>query len=403
MGIGIWGSGFVIQSRVYKPEGPALDGTSDLIVPNLEVPKAPNILPDLIVPNLEVPKASNILSERSVVLPRYKEQVKPNYPKEARRAEREGTVILKATVDVNGIPRDIVPLTNLGFGLEEAAIEVLKKTTFHPAMKGGKPVSLEVEIPFKFKLNPSYTSMVLIPAGGFQMGSNDGDKDEKPVHTVYVDAFYMDKYEVTNAQYKGFVDANPQWRKDRIPRAYHDGNYLKHWNGNNYPVGKGDHPVTHVSWYAAMAYAQWSGKRLPTEAEWEKAARGGLFGQKYPWGNLIDSRKANYNMSIGDTTPVGEYAPNTYGLYDMAGNVWEWCLDEYRRDFYARSPLRNPVSGGNILNIISNFINVKSSRVLRGGSWYYSAPVVRCPNRYVLMLNSTENDLGFRCVKPVAP
>ena len=252
--------------------------------------------------------------------------------------------------------------------------------------------------------NPD-ASIVLIPAGEFRMGSNDndGEDDEKPIHIVYVDAFYMDKYEVTNAQYKAFVDTNPEWRKDRIPRAYHDGDYLTHWNRNNYPVGKGNHPVTHVSWYAAMAYAQWSGKRLPTEAEWEKAARGGLLGQKYPWGNLIDSRKANYDMSISDTAPVGQYAPNTYGLYDMVGNVWEWCLDEYRRDFYVRSPHRNPVSGGNISNIISNFINVKSSRVLRGGSWYYAAPVVRCPNRYVLMLTSTKNDLGFRCVRSTKP
>ena len=245
--------------------------------------------------------------------------------------------------------------------------------------------------------------MVLIPAGEFQMGSNDGDVDEKPVHTVYVNAFYIDKYEVTNAQYKAFVDTNPEWRKDRIPRAYHDGDYLTPWNGNNYPIGKGNHPVTHVSWYAAMAYAQWAGKRLPTEAEWEKSARGGLIGQKYPWGNLIDSSKANYDRSIGGTTPVGQYAPNTYGLYDMAGNVWEWCLDAYHKNFYTHSPHQNPVSGGNISNIISDFTNVENSRALRGGSWYYPAPVVRCTNRYVLMLASTENDLGFRCVMVVKP
>ena len=245
--------------------------------------------------------------------------------------------------------------------------------------------------------------MALVPAGEFQMGSNDGDEDEKPVHTVYLDAFYIDKYEVTNAQYKAFVDTNPEWRKDRIPRAYHNGNYLTHWNGNNYPIGKGNHPVTHVSWYAAMAYAQWAGKRLPTEAEWEKAARGGLSGKKYPWGDLIDPSKANYDRSIGETTPVGQYAPNTYGLYDMAGNVWEWCLDAYHKNFYAQSPHQNPVSGGNISNIISDFTNVENSRVLRGGSWYYPAPVVRGTNRYVLMLTGTENDLGFRCVMAVKP
>jgi len=121
--------------------------------------------------------------------------------------------------------------------------------------------------------------MVLIPAGEFQMGSGE-NTDEKPIHTVYIDAFYMDKHEVTNAEYKKFLNANPRWGKNRIPSAYHDGDYLKRWNGNNYPIGKGEHPVTYVSWYAAMAYAKWADKRLPTEAEWEKTARGGLIGQK---------------------------------------------------------------------------------------------------------------------------
>lgn len=120
--------------------------------------------------------------------------------------------------------------------------------------------------------------MVLIPAGEFEMGSTDGTDAEKPIHTVYVDAFYMDTYEVTNAQYKQFVDANPEWQKGRIPDAYHHSNYLIGWNGNNYPRGKANYPVIGVSWYAAMAYSKWTGKRLPTEAEWEKAARGGLVG-----------------------------------------------------------------------------------------------------------------------------
>ena len=247
-----------------------------------------------------------------------------------------------------------------------------------------------------------YADMALIPAGEFQMGSNNGEYDEQPVHSIYVDAFYMDVHEVTNVQYKKFVDTNPQWQKNRIPDKYHDGNYLKHWNGNTYPKGKGNHPVTYVSWYAAMAYAQWVGKRLPTESEWEKAARGGLPGRKYPWGNLIDSSKANYDRSIGDTAPVGQYTPNTYGLYDMSGNVWEWCLDAYHVDFYARSSLRNPVSDSNISNIISNFTNVKSSSVLRGGSWRSLAPYVRSTNRYSGPPKLTTNIIGLRCAKDVA-
>ena len=199
--------------------------------------------------------------------------------------------------------------------------------------------------------------VALIPAGEFQMGGRDGDaeSDEQPVHTVYVDAFYIDKYEVTNAQYKKFVDANPQWQKDNIPRNLHNGKYLRFWRGNTYHLSKENHPVVYVSWYAAMAYAKWAGKRLPTEAEWEKAARGGVVGIKYPWGDLIDPSKANYGGEVGDTRPVGSYPPNDYGLYDMVGNVMEWCLDAYDEGFYSHSPLHNPIAGGRLTEIVDNF------------------------------------------------
>ena len=243
--------------------------------------------------------------------------------------------------------------------------------------------------------------MVLIPAGDFQMGTNNGEFDEKPVHTVYVDAFYMDVYEVTNAQYKDFVDANPHWGKDHIPSRYHDGNYLKHWGRNSY--GSGNEPVVYVSWYAAMAYAEWADKRLPTEAEWEKAARGGLSGKKYPWGNFLDSSKANYRAGSPDY--VGEYLPNNYGLYDMAGNVWEWCLDVYDGDFYKISPRRNPIAGeASITQIISNFTNDKASRVMRGGAWDSSSrSALRVADRRRFKPMLTNNNSGFRCVRAVSP
>ena len=244
--------------------------------------------------------------------------------------------------------------------------------------------------------------MVLIPAGKFQMGSYDGNSDERPVHTVYVDAFYIDAYEVTNAQYKKFVDANPQWGKDRIPRRYHDGNYLKHWSGNGYPSGKGNHPVTYVSWYGAMAYAQWAGKRLPTEAEWEYAARGGLSGKKYPWGDSISPSRANYNVE--GTTTVGRYAPNLYGLYDMAGNVWEWCLDEYQEYYYKISSLRNPIAGANsIKDITRNFTNIKDKRILRGGSWTSDPMSLRVADRRGNTPTFTTPYFGFRCAQTVSP
>ena len=257
----------------------------------------------------------------------------------------------------------------------------------------------EVENP----LSPSDPDMMFIPAGEFEMGSNDkeAEDDEKPRHAVHLDAFHIDRYEVTNAQYKKFVDANPQWQKNRIPEKYHDGDYLKHWNGNNYPPGKGNHPVVYVSWYAAMAYAEWAGKRLPTEAEWEKAARGNRYSRRYPCGDSIDSSKVNYGEEIGDTTPVGSYDANGYGLYDMAGNVWEWCLDEYDADFYPISPRRNPLAGGTVNGILSNWIDVSSVRVLRGGSWVSNAKFVRVSDRTRFTPRITNNARGFRCVKSV--
>ena len=248
--------------------------------------------------------------------------------------------------------------------------------------------------------------MVLIPAGKFQMGSidADADDDEKPVHTVYVDAFYMDTHEVTNAAYKAFVDANPRWQKGNIQAEFHDGEYLSDWDGNNYPAGKANHPVTYVSWYAAMAYSAWAEKRLPTEAEWEYAARGGLEGKKYPWGDTISDQNANYYPHVLETTAVGRYAANKYGLYDMAGNVWEWCLDEWIFDFYADSPDRNPLSGEHTLPLIQeNFASVQSARVLRSGSWNSRAQGVRVANRQFYTPTLTSSVFGFRCVRAVTP
>jgi len=266
----------------------------------------------------------------------------------------------------------------------------------------------------KFEAEPARDAapegMVLIPAGAFFMGSNDPEagNDEQPVHRVYVDAFYMDVHEVTNLEYKRFVLKNPQWQKDRIPRSLHDGDYLRHWNGTDYPRGKADHPVVFVSWYGAMAYAHWVGKRLPTEAEWEKAARGGDEGLKYPWGNTITPVRANYGNNVRDTRAVGSYAANGYGLRDMAGNVWEWCLDAYDGDFYFSSPDRNPLSDvntlGNLALIVDDYTNVKSSRVLRGGSWNDGPQYLRAANRIGSPPSySLVNYFGFRCVRAITP
>ena len=250
--------------------------------------------------------------------------------------------------------------------------------------------------------------MVLIPAGEFHMVSHGITLEEIFSMNLYVDAFYMDIYEVTNAQYKKFVDVNPEWQKHHILDKHHNGNYLDYWDGNNYPIGKDNYPVTHVSWYAAMAYAQWADKRLPTETEWEKAGRGGLSDMNYPWGNSIDANKANYDGNFDGPTPVGNYSANGYGLYDISGNVWEWCLDAHDYHVTFRGRIRSylkPISLTEITNLMHDFTNVESSteRVLRGGSWDNFSDDVEVGRRHGLEPTFAYGKLGFRCVTPKSP
>ncbi len=254
-----------------------------------------------------------------------------------------------------------------------------------------------------------YEGMELIPAGEFRMGSNQRD-NEKPIHSVYVDVFYMDAYEVTNAEYAAFLNAKGKHAEaGKTWYSIGSGNVRIEYVSRKYQVKGGyeNHPVTYVSWYGAMAYAEWKGKRLPTEAEWEKAARGGLAGLTYPWRNTIDSSRANYNRHVRDTTVVGKYAANGYGLYDMSGNVWEWCLDEHNSTFYAISPSQNPLSGANSIQwVLDNWTGVNTTRVMRGGAWADAARVVRCAWRGAAEPSYTAaagSGIGFRCVKSVTP
>ena len=234
-----------------------------------------------------------------------------------------------------------------------------------------------VEIIPEFINETDASEMVLIPEGKFLMGSSEGqgEDDEYPKHSVHLDSFYIDKYEVTNAQYKKFIDETGHKS---------EGNWLE-----SYSSGKEDHPVVNVSWNDAAAYAQWAGKRLPTEAEWEKAARGGLEDKLYPWGDVLDESKANYIDSEHKTTqPVGSYSPNEFGLFNAAGNVWEWCSDYYAKDYYRLSPTNNPSGPSR-----GNF------RVIRGGSWASTAKFLRVARRYRCPQESSYSFLGFRCAK----
>ena len=195
--------------------------------------------------------------------------------------------------------------------------------------------------------------MVTIPDGEFFMGSKDGPEDEKPQRQVYLDAFEIAKYPLTNLQYKAFLEANP------------DHEAPGHWNDRTFPVGKANHPVVNISWFDAQAYVTWlsreTGKpyRLPTEAEWEKAARG-TDGRIYPWEGEFDPSKCNTDNTVEDTTPVGIYPAGAgpYGAMDMAGNVWEWCADWFAEDYYKQADNRNPTGP-----------EKGEYRVLRGGSW----------------------------------
>ena len=251
--------------------------------------------------------------------------------------------------------------------------------------------------------------MVLIPTGEFEMGSNDDNPNEKPIRSVYVDAFYMDKYEVTNADYAVFLNKKGKHSEGGI--VWYDAGSVDariERVGGRYEVRTGyeTHPVTEVSWYGALAYALSVGKRLPTEAEWEYAARGGLIGATYPWGNAApDANRLNFYKNVGDTTAVGKYRENGYGLYDMAGNVYEWCLDEYDADFYSVSPARNPLSGARSIQwLLDNYTEVKTHRVLRGGSWINSTQNVRVAYRINdVPPAGTYFTVGFRCARAVTP
>jgi formylglycine-generating enzyme len=243
--------------------------------------------------------------------------------------------------------------------------------------------------------------MSLIPAGDFWMGRTffflpdaigyfERDRqDDFPAHRVYLAAFYIDRYEVINDDFAGFLTAK-------------GGTKPWHWAHGEIPSGEGKFPVYNVDWYQADAFCQWAGKRLPTEAEWEKAARGGLDRNRYTWGNSISSSEASpaantrraqakppANVASKGPVEVGKYPPNGYGLFDMTGNVWEWTHDWYERNYYSISPLENPQGP-----------DKGAVKVFRGAGWIdvdernwipsfrnYADPLERAPS------------IGFRCAQ----
>lgn len=223
-----------------------------------------------------------------------------------------------------------------------------------------------------------YSDMALVPAGEFYMGSNDWWPKSQPEYKANLRAFYMDKYEVTNKRYKTFVDSTGKPAPN-------------HWIGGNIPASREDHPVVFVSWQDADEFCRWEGKRLPTEQEWVKAARG-TDKRSFPWGVKFDREKGNTPQYGNEgTMPAGSFenGKSPYGVYDMAGNAWEWVDDWFK-----------PYPGNNHPD--ENY--GEKYKVLKGGSWYdctyykcgISAPIY---NRIFFNANTRNNNFGFRCAK----
>jgi sulfatase modifying factor 1 len=362
-------------------------------------------------------------------------------------------------------------------GQKRKSATTISSTILPKVMSSNKALCCESNIPSRFPVftnklvsniprtvKASHTGMVWIKAGTFMMGgdNNQAAEDEYPKHKVIVDGFWMDINEVTNAQFEKFVKATgyittaerkPDWQelKKQLPpgtpkpndsllvaaslvfdpphHAVSLNDYTQWWTWKKgaswkHPHGLGsniikeqNYPVVHISWYDAVAYCKWAGKRLPTEAEWEWAARGGLRNKIYPWGDEpVDEGKPKANTWQGHfpdqntlkdeyyyLAPVASFAPNGYGLYDMAGNVWEWCADYYNYSYYKTinrpEGIKNPKGPANSFDPNEPY-TIK--RVIRGGSFLCNDSY--CTGyRVARRMKSTEDSgmehLGFRCVQ----
>jgi formylglycine-generating enzyme required for sulfatase activity len=282
------------------------------------------------------------------------------------------------TVGLGPTPAETIPL-----GTEPTVIEILPTPTPLPPPPTPTPVPVSEATPAPGvtaapTLEIAEVPMIAIPAGDFVMGNDAGDDDEKPAHTVFVDAFEIDQFEVTNEQFQAFVEETGYVSEgEKAGESY---------TWRTAAEGKPRHPVVMVTWNDAVAYCEWHGKRLPTEAEWEKAARG-TEGFTYPWGNEWAPDKANAQESgyrgtiIVGSLPAGA---SPYGVMDMAGNVAEWTSDWY--EAYPGSTFRSSYFG-------------KKYRVIRGGGWFTETHLVRTTERSASSVDLRNDDVGIRCVR----
>jgi serine/threonine-protein kinase len=258
--------------------------------------------------------------------------------------------------------------------------EATPTATGVPPTLGPEPSSTPTMIPLPDQITDAHgVIMRHIPAGPFSMGSDKNDADEMPRHSLTLGEIYMDAYEVSNALYKACVKARG-CSEPLNPASHTRSSYYDNAQYDNYPV-------IYVNWDQAKTFCEWRGTRLPSEAEWEKAAGGDLEQKTYPWGEaVIGKTLANYNRFVGDTSAVGSYPDgvSSYGLYDMAGNVWEWVADWYDR--YPQNTTSNKNFG-------------TTDRVIRGGSWYDFANSVRVSARNFYPPDRGNPNVGFRCVR----
>jgi len=244
----------------------------------------------------------------------------------------------------------------------------------------------------------SGSRMVEVPGAAFFMGSDSGSEFERPVHEVLIERFWMDAHLVSNRDFETFARATGHFTDAELRGeawGHRDGTFgiIPGLSWRTYATPeRQDHPVVLVSWYDAAAYANWCGKALPTEAEWERAARGGAIGAEYPWGRTgPNDAQCNFARPAGDvlpTTPVRTFAPNAFGIFDLVGNVWQWCHDWYGADYYAHSEAKNPTGPA-----------VGADKVRRGGAWNVIQSFrLRTANRGALQPAQAAINTGFRCV-----
>lgn len=341
-------------------------------------------------------KMEEIAPEKSVMTPLTEKLVQQviEAPQENKAQVPDLSVEVTIEPEELSLPVDAAPSSVLKPVIRTTQLE-RPKTDLDPAtallvdatVKHYTPERKEVR-----NIQPLLTDMVVIPGGTFYRGSKDGNRDEMPRHHITLDSFAIDIHPVTNEQFVRFLeimggekDNNHQdiirMRDSRIKRI-----------GGKLSIESGyvKHPVVGVTWYGAIAYAKWIGKRLPTEAEWEIAARGGLDSVLYPAGDDIEKTQANFFSS--DTTGVMSYAPNGYGLYDMAGNVYEWCYDWYGYNYYEVSVQEPENPQGPIQGVY---------RVLRGGCWKSLKEDLRCSRRHRNNPGTVNGTYGFRCAAEV--